>query len=345
MKEFTVRNGKGLIRLVTDDWSEALVIEKAVAVKWPDCGGSIAEYFALTPYPSAKQQELAAAIEAGLAATDEQEVLDGVGGFLELFENATYSVRLRSFSRPYILIFDHVDPLTGRAEPGSRFMANCYPEDLPTFVFTRSMDSVDRDRVAHYAKLIGGGARPRALVYRLESENCETADFILDGHHKALAYDQLGLELPVVHIACTSARPVPQREQHAHVRTLLDPEAIEHLTYWHPNDTVDNGNLEPVFTGILDRILSSRDDFFIRIPELLMKAYHDGDAAQRAWAEARIAVVYQNPLIGNRYQKVFAQGLPRTFVEWREMLSPRPLPAAPKSWFTLATGWFRPVRK
>ena len=224
MKEFTVRNGKGLIRLVTDDWSEALVIEKAVAVKWPDCGGSIAEYFALTPYPSAKQQELAAAIEAGLAATDEQEVLDGVGGFLELFENATYSVRLRSFSRPYILIFDHVDPLTGRAEPGSRFMANCYPEDLPTFVFTRSMDSVDRDRVAHYAKLIGGGARPRALVYRLESENCETADFILDGHHKALAYDQLGLELPVVHIACTSARPVPQQEQHAHVRTLLDPE-------------------------------------------------------------------------------------------------------------------------
>src|SRR6185436_2786084 len=64
----------------------------------------------------------------------------------------------------------------------------------------------DKARVDHYVELIQNGARPKAIVLHSEfmdtgiypdgskwASSVDSALYILDGHHKFLAYSQLGI--------------------------------------------------------------------------------------------------------------------------------------------------------
>lgn len=73
-----------------------------------------------------------------------------------------------------------------------------YP-DLSTFVGTRSYDSIDRRTVERYKNLIQEGERPFAILICSDYDLRENDDrlFVLDGHHKLIAYQELLINPPL----------------------------------------------------------------------------------------------------------------------------------------------------
>ena len=59
----------------------------------------------------------------------------------------------------------------------------------PTFVQTQL--KVNKDTLKEYKKAIQGGIRPIAVLLQVENDSIS---YILDGHHKLLAYKELGIE-------------------------------------------------------------------------------------------------------------------------------------------------------
>ena len=57
-RSIEVEDGQGIIRLINDDQSTALIIEKPVAINWPDCSGSIGEYYAVSSYHAHQRETL-----------------------------------------------------------------------------------------------------------------------------------------------------------------------------------------------------------------------------------------------------------------------------------------------
>jgi hypothetical protein len=85
-----------------------------------------------------------------------------------------------------------------------------YPPDLLTYTTDNVYDSysafyasepqaiIDEQRVQFFKEKIGNGERPFPIIINAEnSVNDSSAFYVLDGHHKLLAYQQLGVSPPV----------------------------------------------------------------------------------------------------------------------------------------------------
>ncbi|REC62843.1 hypothetical protein DRF65_08455 [Chryseobacterium pennae] len=68
-----------------------------------------------------------------------------------------------------------------------------------SFFATQPRENIDQDRVRYFEEKMRNGERPFAIIFNalLESEDFESSYYILDGHHKLLAYQNLGLCPPL----------------------------------------------------------------------------------------------------------------------------------------------------
>ncbi|MBA9076915.1 hypothetical protein [Rufibacter quisquiliarum] len=79
-------------------------------------------------------------------------------------------------------------------------------------VATQPLESIDSERVQYYKNIISSGRRPFAIIINkyceiTEEAVCGTVDksfnshhYVLDGHHKLLAYQQLRIHPPILYI-------------------------------------------------------------------------------------------------------------------------------------------------
>ena len=80
--------------------------------------------------------------------------------------------------------------------------SNIYDGDDALYA-TQSKTQINQERVQYFENKIQEGERPFAIILNayLEYEDEESAYFILDGHHKLLAYQKLGIHPPIVLIS------------------------------------------------------------------------------------------------------------------------------------------------
>ncbi|HEX6432421.1 MAG TPA: hypothetical protein VF008_32230, partial [Niastella sp.] len=77
-----------------------------------------------------------------------------------------------------------------------------------TFLFTRAMESINHERVDFFETEIKNGRRPLAIVLRKEFteeginyiKHNNSGWYIVDGHHKLLAYQNLNIQPPILKI-------------------------------------------------------------------------------------------------------------------------------------------------
>jgi len=101
-------DGQGIIRIINDDQSHALIIEKPVAINWQDSMGTIGEYYAVSSYGEALREKLTHELNQVLISGSNSQVLENMERFLKLFENGEYAVYLNDVE-PYgisNIIFD-----------------------------------------------------------------------------------------------------------------------------------------------------------------------------------------------------------------------------------------------
>ncbi len=194
--EIEIKNGKGIIRLRhRNEFNQQVFYIKndAIALDVHDGGGTMGRYFFLSGNINRNIviEDINRAMNNG-EVSDLNEISDIIPSLLELFENGFYKISLGDFWRMfqrYVLMhidFDHYYP----------------PESL--ICFTQSETTINNARIEYYKRIIESGKRPIVILtdaeYSEGNQLLETHFFIVDGHHKILAYNQLGIEPRVLSI-------------------------------------------------------------------------------------------------------------------------------------------------
>jgi len=67
---------------------------------------------------------------------------------------------------------------------------------------TQPYENIDKSRVEYFEKIIKDGERPFAIIFNayFDIKDYDSSNFILDGHHKLIAYEKLGIYPPLATI-------------------------------------------------------------------------------------------------------------------------------------------------
>ena len=201
MEQIEVKDGAGIIELLFDGFASCLVIQKALAVNWPDCKGSIGEYYSISDHSPLERDSYTTALNTALATGNEADQWHSIKHFLSLFANGTYQVSKSTIpimesdflKEGQVRYADHVPA-------NQRFFGAFYPAfDAPeSTIYSKTNQYIQPDRVAYYTELIKQGNRPTILTvgaYQAEGD-AYSRNYLLDGHHKVEAY--LQLQLPIL---------------------------------------------------------------------------------------------------------------------------------------------------
>lgn len=231
MKQINITNGQGIIKIKTTDIGSYFTLKKPLSVIWCDCDGSIAQYFALTHYSKLEQKIITENLKSNLYdnySEKTEDVFSDFKGLFELLENGTYEVNFEIFSK--LDHWKQVDDLIFLAYNEDIRMTSSYLFDKykkieetsnawklqdkityfskwfyddscghSNFLFTRAMETINFQQVKFYESEILNGKFPFAILMRKEFTHQEgntmahqdSGWYILDGHHKLLAYHNL----------------------------------------------------------------------------------------------------------------------------------------------------------
>jgi len=150
-------------------------------------------------------------------------------------------LKLKEYQQ-YVAAFEkgkgHLNTLIGYTT-GGFYDANDW-----VFTATQPMSGIDQERVKHFENEISNGARPFAIIFNSNFDLLDPANglddavsYVIDGHHKLLAYQNLNVLPSIVAI---TYYPKSMDDIEFDVEELIDvlyPWQMEHiLTYWTPPD-------------------------------------------------------------------------------------------------------------
>lgn len=177
-------DGLGIIDIVSDGFLYCLKIDRIVAADSYDNGGTVAHYYELAGYNRKDIAEIAGRmnnvlIEGSAAAVEEQ-----IREFLLLFAPGEYEIEVDQTSASYEFASGHY-----------------YPSADLNINLTQHAKYLDEKRISFYMDAISNGMNPRLVLFnkswRYYSEthpgdyNDDSIHFLLDGHHKLVAYHRL----------------------------------------------------------------------------------------------------------------------------------------------------------
>jgi hypothetical protein len=303
--EVEITNGQNIIQLLFDEFASCLVIETALTVNWPDCAGSVGQYYALSNFSSDKRNSLTSRLNQVLIDGEEEEVYNSIKEFLELFSNGIYNVNIYTMKLDtYNFMYEGQVEYSENVAMNERFSGAFYPYsyDKLNIFFTTPNHAINNDRVEYYKQIIQNGLRPKTITYELYSPiNADyTACYLLDGHHKTKAYIELGLDIPTVNIVKTErVEGQTQAILNASAPILKDFEFEHFLINNYENlENVDFIN-DLFLTSKLDEILSKKSQLGIGIPQLFIKLDRSKDDKSLNWLIERLKILSENQTMGN----------------------------------------------
>lgn len=298
VRDVEIKNGQGVIDIISDHFASALIIEKAVAVIWPDCAGSIGEYYAVSRENYDKQRELTANLIQSLTYGSDQEALAAVTVFLDLFANGTYNLTIGAvdvFSAE--TVYDSRITYADGVDENEMFTYNLYHYGYgEVILFSRSINTIDQNRVKEYIEIINNGSRPKIILF---SNSIQEHSYVLDGHHKLLAYQKLGINAPVVIIKKTQSSEKAYKNIVPQLLDILKPVEARHILQENSSISEPEIYLLPSVTHYLDDILTNEKCIGITLHQLLYKTYHSTDKDVKTWTDERLLVLSGNKYKGN----------------------------------------------
>lgn len=300
--EVQITKGEGVIQLFFDEFACCLVIETPLNVNWPDCRGTVGEYYAISKQPESKGNRLAESLNERLITGNEEEVLAGVKTFLNLFENGRYQVLLKTIDIGESKFFsEKPNKYSDNFELKKGFSGAFYPSpfDYKDFFYTNQESVMDSERIEYYKQLIKEGARPRILTYELYSANNDdySSCYIIDGNHKTKAYLELGINIPSVEIIKLEDKSEQTAQILRESSKILKDFEFEHL--FINSEGIENIDFvnDSYLTSKLDEILLNSNPE-LEIVKLFIKVNNSTNAEELNWLRDRINKLSKNKTIG-----------------------------------------------
>ena len=295
-------SGQGIIKILSDGFAECLIIQKALTVNWPDCRGSIGEYYAISEHPAEKRDELTENINQVLINGTDSEILDAINNFLLLFENGIYEVSIGKIPNDTAIFYNSIPVRTfGIICEDEIFRGSFYPDfDRQEYFHTRPYNTLDKKRVEYYKQQIRAGLKPKIITYDkyhlIHNQINDSHSYVLDGHHKLEAYLSLGVDINVVFITKVEDS-FAYEELFSSVEYALEPHEFRHMFLNNQHlDKLDFVN-SPYLTSILDKQLSN-GKLSVNVIEVMLAA----NKHHKDWVSVRLQKLEQNPDLYNGFR-------------------------------------------
>ncbi|WP_255155904.1 toxin-antitoxin system YwqK family antitoxin [Ferruginibacter sp. HRS2-29] len=248
--KFTITNGQGLISIGLSEIGSYFSFRAPLSVVWGDCRGSIGKYFCLLPYDQEYRNALRDKL-LGHLNTDFSENLQGLYDLLSpifpLFQSGEYYLSFASMDSITLEITEATDiakteekqkehKLAMQAKDPTYYISNILEYstynnyEVDTSLYAKQpMSSIDQTRVQYFEEKISSGERPLVILFQSSIGDLYSEYFVLDGHHKLLAYQKLGVNPPAAFITYA-----PQTEEELEfdaekLATRLFPWQTKHL--------------------------------------------------------------------------------------------------------------------
>lgn len=296
--EIHVTNGQNIIRVLYDNFISCLIIKKIKVVNWPDCAGSIGEYFSISNYSENVKLEFSTGLNKALESGDKTEITKYLPDFLTLFENGKYEYAFNeiSLSDSYFhksddLIYSHDTP------EEEKFFGHFYPFSGYDYFFSIQSENISIERIKYYKELINNGAKPIVIIYNSEfySQFEYSSNYVLDGHHKIEAYLSLKKDIPALFIGKIETNFSSTSEILEESYKILKKNEFEHL-FINSDDNllkIDFTN-NSFLTSIIDEILINNIEIDVSIINLLIKYENSQIQTENLWAFYRIKALKKN---------------------------------------------------
>jgi hypothetical protein len=240
---WVIRQGIGV---GPDEHLYSLSVRRPAAITWPAEGGYPAIGYQAFGVASVWRGRISQAVAGvvGNVDSDCERVVAGLAPLLTLFENGRYQIRIQAGAYPQLLADS--PPIHDRSfefdVKSSRYLkiptelgGLGWEGDRTCYISTEHRDRLNDSTIAAWAARIASGERPVAIAASVmwndpEYGLTESSRFVIDGHHKLLAYERVECQAPVIHIVRllehqSEARLAPSK--FAELRDMLRPE--QHL--------------------------------------------------------------------------------------------------------------------
>jgi hypothetical protein len=267
--EIRTENKNGSIYIGFNELGSYLFYNKTVSSTWYCCYGTLAKFLCTADINERTIREIES-IQSKLYIdyTDKLESLSDVlrpiikklksGNYvLSFVSGQKKSIELNGRKLKWDIYIEQSDYKFNRISE----LAFCYYDNLDyRFIGTQNTNSIDRQTVLKYESEIRIGKRPFAIVmssyYQPETDkhypyeklggydaDWDSECFILDGHHKLLAYKNLGIEPS---FALIHQRVVSMSNSYFNFiefSNILNDEQINHFKKnWESSEKYSNGN-------------------------------------------------------------------------------------------------------
>ncbi len=225
-KVVVIEKGKNRIQLKWNGSLSSLQFDGPLSLHWFDYMGSLGKFYVLLPYNEEYRNQIQVKISESLNCGNEliEEDLSFLDEILSLFENSKYEISyepeyrfeindkwnwelafnrkksttdLEIFKKQKDIITDEINNIYSVTE-------TFYDGNNETFLFTQPKEVLSNSRINHYENQINKGFKPTAIIYYGILEQSGIYDdgsrwkstersglYILDGHHKLVAYKNL----------------------------------------------------------------------------------------------------------------------------------------------------------
>ncbi|WP_207424130.1 hypothetical protein [Desertivirga brevis] len=295
-------NGQNIIDIIFDDFASCLVVKRALVVNWPDCRGSIGEYYAISSFSTQERNNFTGTLNEALIEGTDQEQIEAVKSFLELFANGKYSVDKLTLQIDKTSFLANNSTTYAEGTPrNERFSNAFFPchwiDNSKHYIFSITNEKIDRNRVNFYCDLIAKGKKPSILTSMVYNEltGNYSCSYVLDGHHKIEAYLRMKENIPAISIIkseeCTKktgtllqlVKPILQDFEYKHLFENSDENLMD-------VDFVNNLEL----TIYLDELLLRSEKIDLAVIGILKKFSDSKNNNDLEWLDARIGTLKEN---------------------------------------------------
>lgn len=280
-------DGLGIIDIVSDGFLHCLKIDRIIAADSDDNGGTIAHYYELAGFNRDDIGEIAGRMNSWLIAGTAKGIEEKIREFLLLFEPGEYEIEIDKTCADYDFGSDDY-------YPGSELFIN----------LTQPIGQLNEKRIAFYMESLNKGVRPRLVLFTkkrryYQDDNPEKEllyerdeiHFLLDGHHKLMAYHRL--KLPVHYVLIRgifpdTVKPETSVELFLEARPVLSPHFRDFLLLDNMQVLTDTAETTLQYNRLLDNAIAAAERPGMRLINEFKKRGENGTAAEKKWAVARL---------------------------------------------------------
>lgn len=301
MNEIEISNGQNIIDIFFDDFASCLFVKKALAVNWPDCRGSIGEYYSISNLPDEERNYYTKTLNKVLSEGNDLEQIESVKDFLKIFGNGKYSINKWNAKLEDIIFLTSHNVIYSNDVPNDeRFSGAFYPsylEDSENCLFSITNDIINQDRVEYYCSNIKNGQRPTVITMSayIETTGNHSCNYVLDGHHKIQAYLKLNENIPIIHIQKIEKNISNTASLLNYSKTFLKDFEYKHLFVNNGENLLNIDFInEENLTNDLDEILSNANKIDTEIINLLKKFCCSKNQSNIDWYKLRLKSLKKN---------------------------------------------------